>query len=179
MNPFVGHGGLSFGLESHSRPEIAEMPGSSAFIALLEAFRATGGVAPAHVLECLLGERTVSGVMSLPALIFAGEIFGFPWRGRLWMPMFQFAPDDLTVRPGPRRVRQMLPSSWTEWALASWFAAPNHLLDDQRPADVLESNLVATMGAARSAGAVEPLARVRLQSAPRLVVHGAARESRA
>jgi len=55
VNPFVGHGGLSFGLESHSRPEIAEMPGSSAFIALLEAFRATGGVAPAHVLECLLG----------------------------------------------------------------------------------------------------------------------------
>ena len=179
MNSSVQSGGRVFARESTPILGIAERAGSSAFIALLEAFRATGGVAPAHVLECLLGERSAGGAASLPNLIFAGEIFGFPWHGSLWMPMFQVAPDDLSVRPGPRRVRQVLPSSWSHWTLAAWFAAPNLFLDGQRPADALESNLVATLDAARSAGALECLAQRQLPGARHPAVHGAARESRA
>ena len=161
MSPSVRQGGRGFAPESTPSPEIDDTPGGGTFVALLKAFRASGGAA------------------SLPKLILAGEIFGFTWCANLWRPMFQFAPDDLSVRPGPRRVRDVLPSSWTPWALAAWFASPSLFLDDQCPADVLEVNLVATLDAARSVDAVGQLAQARIRVGPRLAANGAARESRA
>ena len=179
MSPTVRQGGRGFAPESTPSPEIDDTPGGGTFVALLKAFRASGGIAPAHGLECLRAEYAIGGAASLPKLILAGEIFGFTWCGNLWMPMFQFAPDDLSVRPGPRRVRDVLPSSWTPWALAAWFASPSLFLDDQCPTDVLEVNLVATLDAARSVDAVGQLAQARIRVGPRLAANGAARESRA
>jgi hypothetical protein len=71
------------------------------FVALLEAFRTTGGTAP-----------------GLANLIHTGQVFGFEWCASLWIPMFQFAADDLALKPGAQRVRAELPPLWSGWQLA-------------------------------------------------------------
>lgn len=135
---------------------VGQAPSGAGFMALLEAFRATGGTVPGHIVARLLGEHRVGDAVSLARLVFTGEMFGFGWRGSLWVPMFQFDPGDLSVRPGPQQVRAELPQDWPGWALASWFAAPNAHLGGRRPTDSLESDLV---GAVRAARAVETARR--------------------
>jgi len=144
------------------------------FIALLEAFRATGGTAPGEIVGRLLVEHQVGNAVSLAKLIFTGQAFGFEWRDSLWLPMFQFDANDLTLKASAQSVRAELPSLWSGWMIASWFAGPNAQLDGRSPADVLDSDLDAVMLAARSLdsiGAISlppPHARRAQESAVRL-----------
>jgi len=135
-----------------------EAPSGRGFIALLEAFRATGGTAPGEIVGRLLGEHKVGHAVSLAKLICTGQAFGFEWRACLWIPMFQFDVDDLTLQAGAQRARAELPSLWSGWALASWFAAANERLDGLSPADMLDSNLDAVLRAARSVESCEGFA---------------------
>lgn len=132
-----------------------DVPGCCGFIALLEAFRATGGTAPGEIVVRLLEEHQVGKAISLAKLIYTGQAFGFEWRDSLWIPMFQFDADDLALKPGAQSVRAELPSPWSGWMLASWFAGPNARLDGRSPADVLDSDLDAVMRAAQSLSSVE------------------------
>jgi hypothetical protein len=116
-------------------------PDSRGFIALLAAFRATGGTAPAEIVDRLLQARPTGRAVSLAQLIDTGEAFGFEWRRTVWIPMFQFNPDDLSVKADAQDVRAALPSQWSGWSLASWFAAPNARLDGRNPVDMLGRHL--------------------------------------
>ena len=126
------------------------VPSGRGFIALLEAFRATGGTAPGEIVDRLLDEHQVGDAACLAKLIYTGQVFGFEWRACLWVPMFQFDTDDFALKARAQRVRSELPSLWSGWTLASWFAAPNARLDDRSPADVLDPDLDAVMRAARA-----------------------------
>ena len=128
----------------------ANVPSGRGFIALLEAFRASGGTAPGEIVDRLLEEHQVGDAVSLAKLIYTGQVFGFEWRACLWIPMFQFDADDFALKARAQRVRWELPSLWSGWTLASWFAAPNARLDNRSPADVLDPDLDAVMRAARS-----------------------------
>jgi hypothetical protein len=86
--------------------------------------------------------------VSLAKLVHSGGVFGFEWRGSLWIPMFQFDANDLSVRRGPQRVRAALPKSCQGWALAAWFASPNASLHEDRPVDLLPLDLGAVIDAA-------------------------------
>jgi len=125
------------------------MRNGSRFIALLEAFRATGGTAPAEIVCRLREARQVGHALSLAELIANDQIFGFEWRASLWIPMFQFDAADLALNAGAQRVRAALPSLWSGWTLACWFAAANARLDERSPADLLDTDLAAVMRAAR------------------------------
>jgi hypothetical protein len=125
-------------------------PCGRGFITLLEAFRATGGTAPQEVLAPLLEEHKLSSASSLAKLLYSGQIFCFPWRSSHWVPMFQFDACDLAVNDGAQKVRAALPSLWTGWALASWFATPNANLEGSAPVDRLDADLVEVICAARS-----------------------------
>lgn len=127
-----------------------EVPSGQGFVALLEAFRATGGTAPGDIVARLLEDHQVGDVVSLAKLIYSGQVFGFEWRADFWIPMFQFDADDLVLNAGAQRVRAALPPLWSGWALASWFAGPNAWLDGRSPADMLDSDLEAVIRAARS-----------------------------
>ena len=120
------------------------------FIALLEAFRATGGLAPGEIVSRLLEERQAGDAVSLAKLIHAGQALGFEWRASLWLPMFQFDADSLMLKPGPQRVRRELPSSWSGRTLVFWFAAANARLDGRSPVDMLDWDLDAVLQAAQS-----------------------------
>jgi hypothetical protein len=143
MRNFVHH-------NDHGLGAVFDVPSSGGFIALLEAFRASGGTAPGEVVGRLLEANRVGNAVSLAKLIYTGQAFGFEWRANLWIPMFQFDAVDLALKAGAQQVRAELPPLWSGWTLASWFAAPNVRLDGRSPVDMLEPALEAVLRAARS-----------------------------
>jgi hypothetical protein len=134
----------------------ANAPDTGAFIALLQAFRATGGCAPAAMVSSLLEEHQAGVKISLAKQIFTRQLFAFEWRGKLWIPMFQFRAPHLTFKPGPQRVRAALPADWSGWMVASWFAAAHPCLGDRRPVDMLDAHFSAVMRAAKLADSERP-----------------------
>jgi hypothetical protein len=128
----------------------SDVPNGRGFIALLEAFRATGGTAPGEIVGRLLEEHQAGTAVSLAKRIYTGQVFGFEWRASLWIPMFQFDADDLSLKGGAQQVRAALPALWSGWAVASWFAAPNALLGGHLPANRLDPDLDSVLRAARS-----------------------------
>jgi hypothetical protein len=125
-------------------------PSGHGFIALLAAFRASGGTAPATIVAPLLEDRHAGGVPGLAELVYREQVFGFAWRASLWIPMFQFRAGDLSVQTGPQQVRAALPWTANGWHVAAWFASPNACLQGARPVDLIEEDLSTVLGAARS-----------------------------
>jgi hypothetical protein len=123
-------------------------PSGEGFIALLEAFRATGGTVPVEILERLLLGRGCEP-NSLAGLVSSGRVFSFDWRATHWVPMFQFDEDNLSPKEGPQRVRAALPSGWSGWTLACWFALGHARLREHSPANMMDGDLPAVMQAAQ------------------------------
>jgi hypothetical protein len=132
-------------------PRWGEAPDGHGFVGLIHAFFSCGGTLEAAVVDRLLkacgrGLRGgladgVSGGVSggLSRLLATRQVFGFEWRDTLWIPMFQFNPDDLSVRPGSQRVRDELPVLWSGWNQACWFASPNHWLGGRTPVEMIDA----------------------------------------
>jgi len=153
-------------------PSELDVPSGRGFIALLEAFRATGGTAPADVLARLLEEHQLGRACSLTQLfqlVHTGQVFGFEWRSSLWIPMFQFEAQDLALKAEAQEVRAALPQLWSGWAVAAWFAAANAHLAQCRPVDVLASDLEAVL---RAASAVQSVGGFMPVHGRRVECHG-------
>ena len=133
-------------------------PCGPGFIALLEAFRATGGTARGEILGRLLEDHRIGDAVRLAKLIYTGQAFGCEWRDSLWIPMFQFDANDLVLKASVQSVRAELPSLWSGWQVASWFAAPNARLDGHTPADRLDSDLEGVVQAAAALSSVDEFA---------------------
>jgi hypothetical protein len=58
-------------------------------------------------------------------------------NGRERYPAFQFQTANGQPHPNVARVLAALPSRWTSWQVAFWFASPNGWLDGDVPADRL------------------------------------------
>ncbi len=129
---------------------IGELPTSRGFAALLAAYRASGGTARGDDVARLLEEHRMGDFVSLARHIAAREIFGFEWRGALWIPMFQFELRDLSIKPAASTVLAELGSGFDGWERAAWFAQPNCWLNYRRPADVVQSDLAEVVAAART-----------------------------
>jgi hypothetical protein len=129
---------------------IDDVPNERGFAALRAAYRATGGLASRDDLDRLLQDCRFGDPVSLADRLDAGEIFGFDWRHRMWIPMFQFDLRDLSVKPGPQQVRVELSGEFHGWTLAAWFAQPNAWLNHRRPVELLSSDLPAVLEAARA-----------------------------
>jgi len=136
-------------------------PSSRAFIELLTAFRDSGGTAPGEVVGRLLAEYQYSRVVSLATLIEQNRVFSFEWRACRWFPMFQFELSDWSLKSGPQRVCNALQVKSSSWAIAVWFATPNERLEGCRPANLLETNLLAVLDAASVAASVTELERLQ------------------
>ena len=130
--------------------EFGCQPGDHDFVALRAAFRATGGIARGADLACTLAQRRRGDIASLARLIVGAEIFSFEWDDTFWVPMFQFVPGALAVKPGPRQVLAELSRVYDGWTLAVWFARPNSWLNGCRPVDRLDADLPTVLAAARA-----------------------------
>ncbi len=138
------------GLQAILDDDHDELPSDRDFIVMLAAYRATGGIARTDDLARMLNEHRRAGLDGLAGLIADGTVFGFEWRSEFWLPMFQFEPRDLSVKPAPRQVVEELTDEFDGWALAVWFAQPNSWLHDRRPVDLLDSQLGQVLEAART-----------------------------
>lgn len=123
--------------------------GSDSSIAILAAYRDSGGIERGDDLGRTFEARDHGGYVHLARLLAARDIFGFRCRGTLWIPMFQFNPHDLAVVEGPRRVVAELSDTFDTWQLARWFVAGNVSLDQRRPIDLLDTDLGRVLEAAR------------------------------
>ncbi|HSI48506.1 MAG TPA: hypothetical protein VLA61_09570 [Ideonella sp.] len=107
----------------------------SQFIALLAAYRRSGGLARATELR--------------PAVAGSAELIRFDWSGWNWLPLFQFCPGGLALRPEVKRILAELPRALDGWGRTQWFASPNAWLRHRRPVDLLDGRADLVAEAAR------------------------------
>lgn len=131
-------------------PRVGEPPDGLGFVGLLHAFFDTGGTLDSAALDRLLKACWRGQAEGLSGLLASRQVFGFEWRDALWIPMFQFNSDDLSVRPGSQRVRDELPVLWSGWNQACWFASPNVWLGGRTPVEMIDAAPQDIEGAARS-----------------------------
>ena len=122
----------------------------AAFAAMRAIYHRKGGLARGDDLAHLLEDRARGDFVSLARLIVAGEVFGFESRHGIWIPLFQFDLEDLSIRPGLRPVLVELASEFDGWRLAAWFVEPNAWLDGALPIDLMDSKLSDVVQAARA-----------------------------
>ncbi len=125
-------------------------PSSAVFVAMLDAYRATGGTERGEDLATLLQNRVYGGYASLARLVGTRQVLGFKWRNTYWVPLFQFNMKDLSLRPEPQQVMAELCKDFDEWGMAVWFTQPNAWLNDEIPVDMLKTYLKAVIDAARA-----------------------------
>lgn len=131
-------------------PPISHYPTPLGFVALLSAYRPTGGVVRADNLSRHVRSEEPGHLTNLARKLVSGSILSFSWRQTLWVPLFQFLPDSSTVRPGVTRIMDELAGAFDSWEIAVWFVQPNSWLKGQRPLDVLDRLGADVLQAARA-----------------------------
>ena len=121
-----------------------------AFVALLSAYRATGGLLRVDDLVHLMGSRCSGDPASLSRSIAAGEILCFDWNQTLWVPVFQLDRESLGAGMATRRLLAELCGAFDGWAAAHWFVAANPWLGECTPLELLGTHLEAVLDAARA-----------------------------
>ena len=119
-------------------------------MALLNAYRAHGGLSRLHSLSRHGYARSDGQGCQVEDLLVAGELFGFRWCHATWIPMFQFTLPGRKLSTGPQRVVAELGGIFDGWALASWFVTPNVFLANHSPIECLDSHLPHVLDAART-----------------------------
>ncbi len=120
------------------------------FVQMLDGFRASGGLARLQEVADRCERRGGPDIPTLSACLARKEIICFEWQSQLWMPLFQFNPLDMTIRPQIQPVVAELSCIYGRWDLAYWFSQPNPWLADRAPADALLSDLPTVLQAARA-----------------------------
>ena len=116
------------------------------FVSLLEAYRASGGLATGAEIAA---RRPQDGLSQLARAIATREALALEWSGQRWLPYFQFKAGDITVREPVRTLCDELTAVLDDWALVRWFAEPNILLNGALPLVVLNTDLQRAHNAAR------------------------------
>lgn len=120
----------------------------SQFIALLEAYRPSGGLAPGQEVRARVQRCRPTQVVMLAHWIVHRQVICFDWQSRMWLPLFQFDNLDMTPQPGLDQVLAVLKLEHDAVEVAQWFVQPNPWLSGQTPADTLLSDLPAVLCAA-------------------------------
>ncbi len=120
------------------------------FMALLNAFRNSGGLARAQEVFTMYRSRHGADVATLARWIVRREIISFDWQSKVWVPLFQFDRTTMALQPGLNLVLSVLNPILDPEELAAWFAQPSRWLKEQAPADMLGTDPSAVLQAACS-----------------------------
>ena len=120
------------------------------FVTMLNAYRASGGLARAQEVVALFKRCEGPTVATLTQWIVQRDVICFDWRAQAWLPMFQF--DRLHLQPDIKLkpVFSELAGTYGQWELATWFAEPNPWLESHAPVDMLLTDMPAVLNAARA-----------------------------
>ena len=120
------------------------------FIAMLNAYRPSGGLARANEVAVRFRPHGGTSVTALAQWIVRRQVISFEWQGKIWLPLFQFNHEDMARQPGLDAVLSELVLVYDNWEIAKWFSLPNPWLADNTPADTLASNAPEVLNAARA-----------------------------
>jgi hypothetical protein len=124
--------------------------GRSRLSAMECAFLPTGGIVSGERLSQLLRHGLDQPISVLARWIVDRLVVSFEVHGQIWLPMFQFEPSTLRLRPGVLRVIEELRGVFGDSELAEWFAHPNSWLEGQSPASAIARDEQAVLDAARA-----------------------------
>jgi hypothetical protein len=124
---------------------------NSQFVDLLNAFRRSGGLARASEVAARFKRLGVIDVSHLATWLLKRQVISVEWQSKIWLPLFQFNPTEMSLRTGLSGVLAELVVRYDEWEIADWFAQPNVWLENCAPADVLPAAAPQVLNAARAA----------------------------
>lgn len=119
------------------------------FVAMLDAYRPSGGLAHADEVVAHIGLRPGAGVAVLARWIVERHVISFVWQSQTWLPWFQFKRQQGMPSPELVCVIAELTAVYDTWELAQWFAQPNSALAGVAPVDVIGADADAVVQAAR------------------------------
>lgn len=134
---------------TESPQTVSHYPTSLGFVALLSAYRPTGGAVRGDDLSRYLRSEEPGHLTNLARRLVSGAILSFSWRQTLWVPLFQFEASGSTVRPSVARVMDELEGAFDSWEMSVWFVQPNSSLNELRPLELLGKHDAEVLEAAR------------------------------
>jgi hypothetical protein len=117
------------------------------FIALLNAYRASGGLADGSEIAA---RQSFTGLSALARAITTRTVVSLDWAGQRWLPIFQFEPGDLAVRAPVRALIDELTDVLDDWELADWFVEPNAWLGGAPPLRLVDTDFARVHDTARA-----------------------------
>ena len=125
---------------------VADRPGEE----LLAIFMLHGGVLTTDDLVLVARIFKDQAVSYVARAIVDRQILTFTFRSSILVPRFQFGPCPLQVLPSVAQAMSELTETFEDNALATWFAAPNCWLGQQRPCVAIGQRPDAVAEAARA-----------------------------
>jgi hypothetical protein len=119
------------------------------FVELLQAYRASGGLARAQEVRTLHLRTSTPERRALARRIAGRELISFEWQAQTWLPLFQFARTDMGLLPGMAPVLAELVPVLDGWEMAEWFVRATPALHDASPLQLLPQGLPEVLDAAR------------------------------
>lgn len=136
------------------RPPVAHQtqtgPPDWQFIAMLDAYRESGGLMRAPELARMWQRHGISGTDLLAHWILKRKVISFEWQATIWLPMVQFNRSTMTLVPGFEEIQAELAAVYNDSDVAQWFSLPNTWLADRSPANALVSAAPEVLIAARA-----------------------------
>ena len=133
-----------------SRQQAPDRAVDQQFIAMLDAYRSSGGLARAPEILAMFKRAGGPDVSALARWVVSRELICFEWQAQTWLPVFQFNRRDLSPdrRLGP--VFGELAQIYDHWDVATWFSLPNPWLAQRVPVDTVRRDHGAVLEAARA-----------------------------
>lgn len=126
-----------------------DQPSDHQFVAMLDGYRASGGLAASPELLALCRRHGGTDVATLARWIVERTVVSFEWQSRTWFPLFQFRAPDFAPTLRLRPLLADLSAIYCPWEVAHWFIIPNLSLGSRVPMGLLDSDLDAVLRAAR------------------------------
>ncbi len=120
------------------------------FIAMLDAYRNTGGIARADEASHRFRRGNGPDPQTLRHWIDSRLVLCFEWSDKCWMPWFQFNRHTLHPHPQLAPLLAELATVFDPWETACWFAQPSPWIAGKAPVDRLLSDLPGVLDAARA-----------------------------
>ena len=120
------------------------------FLAMEQAYRASGGVLSGDRLASLLCRRSQQPISIVARWIVSRQVVCFEWQALTLLPLFQFDLSTVTLRACVAEIVQELADTFDDWHLAWWFAQPNARLGEATPVHMIDRDAQAVLTAARA-----------------------------
>ena len=117
---------------------------------LLDVYANAGEVVDERKLVDMLRDSHAQPISLLARWIVERRIVQVELAGRTYVPLFQFKPARMELRPVIAEVVRELRQSMDDLELAAWFVKPNAMLDGLRPVDVVDNEPALLRSAARA-----------------------------